>query len=340
MPCNTCVTTYCDRYLVTAIRPVFWSFLFHFILCLYIDFTYIIAMRFGICMDYPLEISWLQRIFPDTEFQAWSPQVARRSIELYNKNGTTPIIIRIDKNCLKFVKLTIQFQKLNIPFEIIHLSDEYGADDLSWYELPNLTRIYRNYIYPRSPNEFPAKVRDKIYVFPLGPLVFNTGTDTGTGTDALPPISSRPLMWSFAGRKAVTTREFTIDAFRKFQPHELHLYEHFMDGGKKTQQEYIDTLIKSKCIPILSGSNLETFRLWEALEFGAIPIYLRYDDGAHKDTEYFNFLRKLLPDLKDTTTPDSIFELSTDEMEQYRQSLMKSWQTAKKAPFVPLLEIL
>lgn len=291
-------------------------------------------MRLGICMDELLEISWLQRIFSDTEFHVWSPHVAKKSIELYKKTGTIPIIVRIDKNCLKFVKLTIQFQKLDIPFEIIHLSDEYGADDLSWYDLPNLTRIYRNYIYPRSPDEFPVKVRDKIIIFPLGPLVFNTGTDI------LPSISSRPLMWSFAGRKTVTTRELTIDTFRKFQPYDLHLYEHFMDGGKKTQQEYINTLIKSKCIPILGGSNLETFRLWEALEFGAIPIYLRYDDGIHKDTEYFNFLRKLLPDLKDTATPNSIFELSGDEMEQYRQSLMKSWQNAKKAPFVPLLEIL
>lgn len=296
-------------------------------------------MKLGILMDKTLEISWLRRIFLDVDFHEWSPHIATTSIQLYKTQGIIPVIVRIDKNCLKFVKLTLQFNKLKIPFEIIHLSDEYGSDDLSWYELEYLTTIYRNYIYPRKINEFPQKVLHKIFIFPLGPLIFNNDVDI-SGNPVTLPIEKRRLQWSFAGRKAVTIREYTIDKFRKFQPYDLYFYEHFMDGGKKPVHEYVDTLQNSKCIPILSGSNLETFRIYEALEFGAIPVYLRYNDGQHSDELYFNFLRKLLPELKDTTTPDSILELSENEMEHYRQSLIKSWQKTKKNPFIPLLEIL
>ena len=76
--------------------------------------------------------------------------------------------------------------------------------------------------------------------------------------------------------------------------------------------------------------------MWEALEFGAIPVYLRCRNQYVDDTMYFDFLRKLLPELKDTSTPEDVLNMPPEKMEAYRQSLMKSWQNTKKNPFVSL----
>ena len=288
-------------------------------------------MRLGFYIDESLEISWIKRIFPDVEFQKWSPSAINMSIRLYKEKNMTPIIIRLDNTCIKFVKTTIMYTKTSTPFEVIHLSDEYGTDDLSWYNLKILTKIYRNYIYPRKISEFPPESINKIYLFPLGPLIFNDIYDVTQ------PIHTRTFLWSFSGRLAVTYRNYQITSYLDFGPHKLFFYNNFMDEKRKSKDEYIEELLTSKCVAILPGSNLETYRLYEALEFGAIPIYLRF---TKDDTLYFEFLKKILPELKDIKNPKDIFKLSDDELELYRQKLLMSWTNVKKNPFVALSEFL
>jgi hypothetical protein len=50
-------------------------------------------------------------------------------------------------------------------------------------------------------------------------------------------------------------------------------------------------LLNSKFIPCPRGQNAETFRFWEALEHGSIPIYVR----SPGDTLYVEFLTTHMP---------------------------------------------
>jgi hypothetical protein len=292
-----------------------------------------------------LELSWIKKIFPDVAFMKMRPEIFAESVRRYRSLGDAaaaeagvPVIVLSSEPTVEFAKLTTMYARSGIPFDIIHLSDEYGtdgSDDLTWYAHQSCRRIYRNYIYPRTLEQFPVKSRQKIFVFPLGPLVFRDRDWQWQQGGTVPLLESRELTWSFAGRVKHTLREDEIRPYQAFGPNELFFFPYFLDNEAKSRNDYIESLLKSKCIPILRGSNLETFRLYEAVEFGAVPIYLRVDgDGA-----YFRFLRTLFPAIKDIRDPGEIFRMSVEELQEYADSLMKSWEKVKKAPFVPLLDL-
>ena len=299
--------------------------------------------RIGIllCND-NLELSWIKKIFPDVAFMKMCQEIFAESMRRYRRLGDAaaaagvPVIVLSSEPNVEFAKLTTIYARNGILFDIIHLSDEYGTDgmdDLTWYAHENCRRIYRNYIYPRTLEQFPVKSREKVFVFPLGPLVFRD-RDLQQGA-TVPTLESRELAWSFAGRVKYTHREDEIRPYQAFGPNELFFFPYFLDKGAKSRNNYIESLLKSQCIPILRGSNLETFRLYEAVEFGAVPIYLRADgDGL-----YFRFLRALFQTIKDICDPGEILKIPASELQEYADSLMKSWEEVKKAPFIPLLNL-
>lgn len=287
------------------------------------------GMRAGILLNTAkcLEICWITKIFPDIEFHDWKQINPQSFIKLCRENNVYPIIVRGDYSSIEFAKITQFFCKNKITFETIHLSDEYGSDDLSWYRLEYCSKIYRNYIFPRSIAEFPTK--EKVSIMPLGPLIYNSTESSG------PALKDRKYAWSFAGRTNTTYRPWMFDDLKKYEPYDLYLFGDFMDSSKKSGEEYAKMLKESKIIPILPGANLETFRLYEALEFGAIPLYTRVEG----DELYFTFLRKLFPDILNIQTPAELFELHPDKLEEYRNKLFKSWENVKRSPFISLVDL-
>jgi hypothetical protein len=87
-------------------------------------------------------------------------------------------------------------------------------------------------------------------------------------------------------------------------------------------------LENSKFCPILRGNNVETFRLYECLEAGTIPLYIR-NDG---DELFWDFISRLG---LICITWDNIISIIRDFLENpstetYRQTLLTNWKLWKQ----------
>lgn len=158
-----------------------------------------------------------------------------------------------------FKEYFTQLDRDCVPFKVIHLSDEFGADDISFYNLGMCKAVMRNYLRPDIPN------RKNILTIPLGyhykSIVEKSFTD-------------RKLVWSFHGTNWFN-RDEQLKHLEGLIPHNCHLIPDWKHSTMSKEEHYLTMLSNSKFCPILRGNNVETFRLYEALECGVIPLYVR-----------------------------------------------------------------
>lgn len=162
---------------------------------------------------------------------------------------------------VKWNKWFHQLQRKNIPFKILHLSDEFGTDIIGCYDLPNCKAIVRT--YPR-PDLYDAPFPSLVTI----PLGYHHRPTPSTSHI---PFSERPLVWSFHGTKWFD-REAQLAPLAPFTPNDCRLQPEWNHPTATTKEEYLQSLSQTKYCPILRGNNVETFRLYEALEAGSLPV--------------------------------------------------------------------
>ena len=159
---------------------------------------------------------------------------------------------------------------------LIHLSDEGYEDDCSAYRW--CEAIFRNY-YSSGLAE-----SSKVVTFAPG---YKVGFARGLKN---PTASERAFIWSFAGHKRISSRVEMLDALAGIRPSKLHLTGGFNTPDGLSLDDYRDLLQTSLFAPCPAGfSSVDTFRIYEALEAGCIPIverrrgsdYFRRAYGAH-----------------------------------------------------------
>jgi hypothetical protein len=143
---------------------------------------------------------------------------------------------------------------------LVHLSDEAFKDDLGAYQYCDA--VIRNY---RS--DLLAGY-SKIRFIPLG---YKAGFTAGAG--AAKPAAARKYLWSFAGDAKKLTRGPMLQAMAQAGDGFQHLSEGFGSADALPTDAYRRLMDDSIVVPCPAGwSNLETFRVYEALEAGCIPI--------------------------------------------------------------------
>lgn len=144
---------------------------------------------------------------------------------------------------------------------ILHLSDESCQSDISVYDNPGVRGVFRNYWRPEC-------VSDKVLHLPLG---YTKGKG---GAPDLKPSSERPTLWSFAGATDRKDRKDTIESLKeRYTNFTVHLTPGWGSDENLEKDAYLDMLRDSIFVPCLDGAiNTETFRFYEALEAGAVPI--------------------------------------------------------------------
>ena len=96
------------------------------------------------------------------------------------------------------------------------------------------------------------------------------------------------------------------------------------------QDQYLSVLGNSKFCPILRGNNIETFRLYEALEAGTIPLYVRQlGDDAYWALHSSKLGLLELETWKAATMVIQTFLNYPDEGEKYRIKIYDAWQRWK-----------
>jgi hypothetical protein len=207
-----------------------------------------------------------------------------------------------------------ELETLGRPFRVIHLSDEDCLDGLALYQNRMCQKVVRNYVRP--------SLDSKVSVIPLG-----FATSKG---DVGKPYKERTLEWSFHGSKG-TSREALLAPLKAFEPYECRFIPQFMDKSATPFQDYQALLAESKIVPVPGGMNPETFRLYEALEHGCIPLYVRCEG----DTLFWNWLRTHLSLMEVKTWAQGakvleLFRSSSEKAEQYRMGLLKQWSQSKQ----------
>jgi len=199
---------------------------------------------------------------------------------------------------------------------LLHLSDEAFRDDTGAYRY--CEAVLRNY---RS-EVLAAQAR--VSFFPLG---FKSGF--GRAVSAARPASSRRYLWSFAGDAKKSTRSEMLDSMKTLPRGFVHLTQGFGSGDSLPTEAYRDLLEESVLVPCPSGwSNLETFRVYEALEAGCIPIVER-----RPAFDYFTDLLGAhpIPTVSRWAEARDLFVgRSLEDLESLRQSCEGWWRAFKR----------
>ncbi|MHA3960266.1 exostosin domain-containing protein [Synechococcus sp. LTW-G] len=156
-------------------------------------------------------------------------------------------------------------------FGLIHLSDEEGLDGDDLYPmLPEGTPIWRNFSYPRHRHA---------HVFPIGPRVEFLLPELDQRSRRL--ASARPYPWTFMGTLwASGQRLKAASLFLRSLPHG------YFYGGRGFSQGlplpvYQEHLFES-CFALCPDGDrhFDTFRLYESLQCGCIPVVVDQRDMA------------------------------------------------------------
>jgi len=209
----------------------------------------------------------------------------------------------------KLLTIFQQLEENQIPFHVVHVSDEFGTDDLSFYSMSMCKSVLRNYIRPDF-NGLPH-----VHTIPLGYHHKPTSVKS---------FDERELVWSFHGTDWFE-RSKQLEGFIDFVPYSCNLQPHWNHPTATKEKTYLTLLGNSKFCPILKGQHAETFRLYEALEAGTLPlttitdpVYLEWVDS-----------HMCLSGLYDWTNPIAVLS-GPPLSEQVRLEVQKRWTQWKK----------
>jgi hypothetical protein len=109
---------------------------------------------------------------------------------------------------------------------------------------------------------------------------------------------------------------------------------------KLTRNQYVASLLDSLFVPCPSGNNSETFRLYEALECGCIPLYVK-TPGDEVYVEWLQTEIGLLPvsNWNEAAALIVHFLKEKDLLEGYRNQLLIRWKSWKERLGVNLKQV-
>jgi GR25 family glycosyltransferase involved in LPS biosynthesis len=148
-------------------------------------------------------------------------------------------------------------------FKILHLSDEFGNDPIHMYNWPEVKGVLRFYNRADLVND------PKVLVLPLGyhwePPV------------SLPKIADRKYTWSFTGTNW-KNRSTDLEPLNAIKPNLVRWFGEWNDPAQLKKHEYLELMLDTQFIPCPRGMNVETYRFYEAIECGCIPIFVQFPE--------------------------------------------------------------
>lgn len=237
----------------------------------------------------------------------------------------SPIIVVLRPHWVLWQPVLTRWKQAGSTFYILHLSDEMSTDPLvpyGWDECLGVVRTYwREDLEPYA---------NKVVVIPLG-FHWSRGQP---GVDfpeiRTPRLPFRKYMWSFMGTDWNDRKE-KMKNLTLLEPHNVVWFKEWNDPAMMKKQEYLDILLNTKFVPAPGGVNPETYRFYEALEAGCIPLYIRQDgDSLLVEKHYKQWLPIVnLPSWDHAAA--FMFELSNNLpfLEEYRSKLLNGYAAWK-----------
>jgi hypothetical protein len=224
--------------------------------------------------------SLIWQVHPDCWEGAWikdlfEASVADQIVDLDHRQTAPQMVVvdnQLDAGKEKYYR---QAYEAGCRTVLVHLSDEGYTDSLAAYRWCDV--VFRNYWSPF------LTVYTDVKFFPLG---YKNGF---VRTPAVPAPHQRQTLWSFAGDPHKSSRAEMIEAMSSYAPGRLHLTSGFHAADNLPTVEYQNMMLDSVFVPCPKGNiNLDSFRVYETLECGAIPIV--------ESTPTFDYFRALFGD--------------------------------------------
>jgi GR25 family glycosyltransferase involved in LPS biosynthesis len=207
-------------------------------------------------------------------------------------------------------------QANNIHVKVLHVSDEFGTDNIEFYQQPNCKAVIRNYPRQDTPD------LPHIVTIPLG------YHHKASLEQSAKSFDDRKLVWSFHGTNWFG-REELLTPWTPMMPNNCILTPGWNHPSMVKERDYLQMLSNSKFVPILRGNNPETFRLYEALEAGCIPVSVVQEQNLL----FYSWISKYIPVPLCTKENAVSFVqqlVQHPDHEGYRTQLLKAWSVYKQ----------
>lgn len=280
-----------------------------------------------------INVVW--RINPEGLFETqWIRELLERGKiqyqEVLDLDGTKviPRSVVIFNHSIDYESYFQRYEDAQTQYGAIHLSDETLVDTTRFYEHTMCKFVFRNYHHPMVASKY-----GHVVTFALG---YKNGFK-----DMVTSSNSRYYHWSFAGNAHTEDRLSCITPFRKLIPYHVHTtHGGFNSSSGLSVKEYRALMNDSKFVicPIGQG-NLDSFRVYEALEAGAIPIVLASTEVQPYQPSYWH---AIFPWMRVSPIPMLIhrnWEDAANTMthllqnkqayEEVYNNLLKFWEDAK-----------
>jgi hypothetical protein len=261
------------------------------------------------------EFAWLKYIFEDK---------VSLNVEVLATNAPVPSdepIVFVQRPNVEATRAVLmRWAALGGKFYVLHLSDEYGNDPVDFYDWPSCLGVLRNYVRPDVVES------DRVRVIPLG---FHWAVEKSQPVNHTPRPPFRELAWSFVGT-GWAGRAAKLDVLKGVGANKCVLVDDWNSPSMLGREESLAILLNSWCVPCPMGQNAETYRFYEALDAGAVPILVK-EPGMD---EYMKFLSRWLPLLVADGWPHAAQLIHTlkakpDVYEQYRNQLLGAWENMR-----------
>ena len=213
-----------------------------------------------------------------------------------------------------------QMREMNYRFGVIHLSDETYSHPTEFYPLADF--VLRNYWHKKFLDQ------KNVSFIALG---YKNGFWRGSSRPSIHDAIDRHYDWSFAGQiGSHSTRGVMVSSMKQIPNYYIHEIFTWNDSTSLSPTAYRDLMLDSIFIPCSRGYfNLDSFRVYEALECGCIPIvektpfdYFQSLFGDHPFIAVDSW--EEAPELVDELLDD------WDRLEERRQACYQWWLDYKK----------
>lgn len=215
------------------------------------------------------EKDWIKELLKGHAF------TERDSLDLDSLHEET-IIVVVESNPLswKQIRALEKCKNRGIRVGAFHLSDETLKANCSWYSKVDF--VFRQYFHPEK------NTISNVECIPLG---CKQGFQTDLQEQDLKTFAERSFLWSFMGQVVKSNRLAMFKSFRKIKgPSYHHFNKDFNSSDCLSISDYQAVFFETQFAPCPFGfHNPDTFRLYEALESGCIPIVEDPEDNYFRN---------------------------------------------------------
>ena len=251
------------------------------------------------------EGQWLQELFNTTKFTL--EQVSSDAV--FDPNDQL-ILFMQRPHWSKQLEWAKNLVRQGLSFKIIHCSDEFTQDPLDIYSLSGVKGVLRFYKRDGCPNTL---------TIPLG---YHWSAEAINKKPV--SLESRLYSWSFSGTNW-KGRSSQLEPLLAIDQHFIKYFPDWNDPGQLTKSQYLELLQNTIFVPCPEGNNVETYRLYEALECECIPVFTKLP--AVLEDSGIPFIKK--ESWNEIAEMIKYFIENPTMMADYHKSLMVGWSNYK-----------